>query len=186
MRNVTSSISSVSNTYATKLTFVAGFDRIKTIARQLLEQCHNGFIGWSGCDLLAEMRHDLLRHQLLLLQNQLIRNVSYVTAGNQHTGVQHISIVTELLNHCRRATRDHYTSFNQFFEARFRTTYGPTLKRAFQAARDDGFVGTDESSLVERLETVDVSIVMGSDRNIKITKPTDMELARLFAKDAEA
>jgi 2-C-methyl-D-erythritol 4-phosphate cytidylyltransferase len=33
---------------------------------------------------------------------------------------------------------------------------------------------------VERLEQVDVRVVMGSDRNIKITKPGDMDLARLF------
>jgi len=54
------------------------------------------------------------------------------------------------------------------------------LKKAFEQARADSFVGTDESSLVERLEQVEVSVVPGSDRNIKITKPTDMELARLF------
>ncbi|MDX2150238.1 MAG: 2-C-methyl-D-erythritol 4-phosphate cytidylyltransferase [Bryobacteraceae bacterium] len=53
------------------------------------------------------------------------------------------------------------------------------LKRAFLKAGEDGFTGTDESSLVERLE-VEVSVVAGSDRNIKITKPSDMELARLF------
>ena len=54
------------------------------------------------------------------------------------------------------------------------------LKRAFESARRDGFTGTDESSLVERLEEVEVSVVQGSDRNIKITRPTDMDLARLF------
>jgi len=54
------------------------------------------------------------------------------------------------------------------------------LKQAFEAARRDGFVGTDESSLVERLDQVEVRVVMGSDHNIKITKPADMELARLF------
>jgi 2-C-methyl-D-erythritol 4-phosphate cytidylyltransferase len=53
------------------------------------------------------------------------------------------------------------------------------LMRAFAAARGDGFIGTDESSLVERLD-VEVSVVMGSDRNIKITKPGDMDLAHLF------
>ena len=53
------------------------------------------------------------------------------------------------------------------------------LKRAFEAARADGFAGTDEASLVERLD-VEVSVVPGSDRNIKITKPGDMDLARLF------
>jgi 2-C-methyl-D-erythritol 4-phosphate cytidylyltransferase len=54
------------------------------------------------------------------------------------------------------------------------------LRRAFARAREDGFIGTDESSLVERLEQVEVSVVPGSDRNIKITKPSDMDLARLF------
>jgi 2-C-methyl-D-erythritol 4-phosphate cytidylyltransferase len=54
------------------------------------------------------------------------------------------------------------------------------LKRAFEMARQDGFLGTDEASLVERLEQIDVSVVQGTDRNIKITKPTDMDLARLF------
>jgi 2-C-methyl-D-erythritol 4-phosphate cytidylyltransferase len=53
------------------------------------------------------------------------------------------------------------------------------LQRAFESARADGFTGTDESSLVERLD-VEVSVVMGSDRNIKITKPGDMDLAHLF------
>src|SRR5258708_358153 len=60
------------------------------------------------------------------------------------------------------------------------------LKKAFDLARADGFIGTDESSLVERLEQVDVSVVQGSDRNIKITKPTDMELARLFLDEETA
>ena len=53
------------------------------------------------------------------------------------------------------------------------------LRRAFAKAREDGFTGTDEASLVERLE-VDVSVVPGSERNIKITRPSDMDLARLF------
>ncbi|MGI8742787.1 MAG: 2-C-methyl-D-erythritol 4-phosphate cytidylyltransferase [Bryobacteraceae bacterium] len=54
------------------------------------------------------------------------------------------------------------------------------LRRAFDKAREDGFIGTDESSLVERLEQIEVTVVPGSDRNIKITKPSDMDLARLF------
>jgi 2-C-methyl-D-erythritol 4-phosphate cytidylyltransferase len=54
------------------------------------------------------------------------------------------------------------------------------LRRAFEKAREDLFTGTDESSLVERLEQVEVSVVLGTDRNIKITKPSDMELARLY------
>lgn len=54
------------------------------------------------------------------------------------------------------------------------------LRQAFEKARNDLFIGTDESSLVERLEQVEVSVVLGTDRNIKITKPSDMELARLY------
>jgi 2-C-methyl-D-erythritol 4-phosphate cytidylyltransferase len=54
------------------------------------------------------------------------------------------------------------------------------LARAFESARADNFTGTDESSLVERLDQVEISVVLGSDRNIKITRPNDMDLARLF------
>ncbi len=54
------------------------------------------------------------------------------------------------------------------------------LREAFSQARADNFTGTDEASLVERLEQVEVSVVLGSDRNIKITRPGDMDLARLF------
>lgn len=54
------------------------------------------------------------------------------------------------------------------------------LRQAFAQARADKFTGTDEASLVERLEIVDVSVVQGSDRNIKITKPADLDLAHLF------
>jgi 2-C-methyl-D-erythritol 4-phosphate cytidylyltransferase len=60
------------------------------------------------------------------------------------------------------------------------------LREAFARARKDNFNGTDESSLVERLETVEVSVVLGSDRNIKITKPSDMELARFFLAEEAA
>jgi 2-C-methyl-D-erythritol 4-phosphate cytidylyltransferase len=59
------------------------------------------------------------------------------------------------------------------------------LVRAFQSARQDGFIGTDEASLVERLD-VEVTVVLGNDRNIKITKPSDMDLARLFFQEQTA
>ena len=53
------------------------------------------------------------------------------------------------------------------------------LRRAFEQARQDQFLGTDEASLVEHLGE-DVRVLLGSDRNIKITRPSDMALARLF------
>ena len=51
------------------------------------------------------------------------------------------------------------------------------LKEAFARARADGVNASDEAGLVERLGH-DVHVVLGSERNMKITKPTDMELAR--------
>ena len=56
------------------------------------------------------------------------------------------------------------------------------LKQAFARAQEDLFTGTDEASLVERLEQIEVSVVPGSDRNIKITKPADLDLAELFLR----
>ena len=58
------------------------------------------------------------------------------------------------------------------------------IKRAFDSAREDGFTGTDEASLVERLGE-NVWVVMGSARNIKITTPADMELAEFLLAQAE-
>jgi 2-C-methyl-D-erythritol 4-phosphate cytidylyltransferase len=55
----------------------------------------------------------------------------------------------------------------------------PILKEGFARAAADGFNGTDESSLVERMGKT-VVVLMGSDRNIKITKPSDLPLARLY------
>lgn len=58
------------------------------------------------------------------------------------------------------------------------------IKRAFDSAAEDGFTGTDEASLVERLGE-SVWVVMGSARNIKITTPADMELAEFLMSQAE-
>jgi len=53
------------------------------------------------------------------------------------------------------------------------------LKEAFAKAASDGVNASDEAGLVERLG-YDVHVVHGTERNIKITKPSDMELARLY------
>jgi 2-C-methyl-D-erythritol 4-phosphate cytidylyltransferase len=53
------------------------------------------------------------------------------------------------------------------------------LKEAFARAQADGVTASDEAGLVERLG-YDVHVVLGSERNIKITKPADMELARFY------
>lgn len=55
------------------------------------------------------------------------------------------------------------------------------IKKAFEEAAADGFVGTDEASLVER-SGHPVAVVMGSPRNIKITTPADLELAEHYSR----
>lgn len=50
------------------------------------------------------------------------------------------------------------------------------IREAFEKAYADGFMGTDESQLVERLGQR-VSVVEGSPLNIKITRPFDLRLA---------
>ena len=53
------------------------------------------------------------------------------------------------------------------------------LKEAFARAQADGVNASDEAGLVERMGR-DVHVVLGSERNIKITKPADMDLARFY------
>jgi len=55
------------------------------------------------------------------------------------------------------------------------------IKKAFDEASADGFMGTDEASLAER-SGHEVAVVMGSPKNIKITTPGDMELAEFYLK----
>lgn len=53
------------------------------------------------------------------------------------------------------------------------------LKQAFARAEADGYHGSDEAVLVERLGA-EVFVVVGSERNLKITRPADLELARFL------
>ncbi len=57
------------------------------------------------------------------------------------------------------------------------------IKKAFDEALADGFIGTDEASLVER-SGHEVAVVMGTPRNIKITTPADFELAKFYLKQS--
>jgi len=59
--------------------------------------------------------------------------------------------------------------------------YG-VIKKAFDEAAADGFMGTDEASLAER-SGHEVAVVMGSPRNIKITTPSDMDLAEFYLRE---
>jgi 2-C-methyl-D-erythritol 4-phosphate cytidylyltransferase len=55
------------------------------------------------------------------------------------------------------------------------------LEHAFRQARQDGFVGTDEASLVERTGAP-VHLVPDSGWNLKVTTPDDLAVAELLAR----
>jgi 2-C-methyl-D-erythritol 4-phosphate cytidylyltransferase len=59
------------------------------------------------------------------------------------------------------------------------------LLEAFARARQDGVTASDEAGLVERMGH-DVHVVVGSERNLKITRPGDMELAEFYLRQERA
>ncbi|MDH4330749.1 MAG: 2-C-methyl-D-erythritol 4-phosphate cytidylyltransferase [Candidatus Moranbacteria bacterium] len=58
----------------------------------------------------------------------------------------------------------------------------PLAKKAFENAKKDNFIGTDDISLVERLG-VSAKIIQASENNFKITTPIDLELAKIILKN---
>jgi 2-C-methyl-D-erythritol 4-phosphate cytidylyltransferase len=53
------------------------------------------------------------------------------------------------------------------------------LRDAFRKAQEDDVNASDEAAVVERFGH-DVFVVLGSERNLKITRPSDMDLARFY------
>ncbi|MCI5125018.1 MAG: 2-C-methyl-D-erythritol 2,4-cyclodiphosphate synthase [Candidatus Electrothrix sp. AR5] len=56
------------------------------------------------------------------------------------------------------------------------------LERAYEYAAATEFIGTDEASLLEHAG-VSVSVVMGSEENIKITRPEDLRIAATLLRE---
>jgi 2-C-methyl-D-erythritol 4-phosphate cytidylyltransferase len=59
------------------------------------------------------------------------------------------------------------------------------LLEAFAKARQDGVSASDEAGLIERMGR-DVHVVAGSERNLKITRPGDMQLAEFYLREERA
>jgi len=53
------------------------------------------------------------------------------------------------------------------------------LKQAFKKANSENFYGTDEGTLIEHLGAP-VKVIEGSEKNIKITRPEDLELSENY------
>ncbi len=58
------------------------------------------------------------------------------------------------------------------------------LEKAFASALSEDFAGTDEAALLERIGC-EVRIIMGSERNLKITRPDDLSLAEALLKNRQ-
>ncbi|MEJ2202073.1 MAG: 2-C-methyl-D-erythritol 4-phosphate cytidylyltransferase, partial [Desulfuromonadaceae bacterium] len=58
------------------------------------------------------------------------------------------------------------------------------IHAAYERAQQEGWRGTDDASLVERLG-LPIAMVEGDYRNIKITTPDDLELARVFLAERD-
>lgn len=59
------------------------------------------------------------------------------------------------------------------------------LKEGYEHAINEGIIGTDDSSLVEK-SGYDVKMIMGSYDNIKITTPEDLIIAESLLKDMDS
>jgi len=59
------------------------------------------------------------------------------------------------------------------------------LLQAFERAAADGITASDEAALVERIGHA-VHVVLGSERNLKITRPGDIELAEFYLSQERA
>jgi 2-C-methyl-D-erythritol 4-phosphate cytidylyltransferase len=70
----------------------------------------------------------------------------------------------------------------RYFRAQTPQCFGqPLLRRAFDRAHAEGFSGTDEAALVERLGAP-IRIVPGSERNLKVTTLEDLERVEYYLK----
>ncbi|MEQ8577404.1 MAG: 2-C-methyl-D-erythritol 4-phosphate cytidylyltransferase [Balneola sp.] len=55
------------------------------------------------------------------------------------------------------------------------------IVEAYESALKEGFLGTDDASLIERIGG-EVKMVMGDSENLKITYPVDLKMAELIAE----
>lgn len=60
--------------------------------------------------------------------------------------------------------------------------YGADLLAVHECAQQQGYLGTDDASLIEKYSNLPVSMVLGSYENIKLTTPEDMLIGEAIVK----
>jgi 2-C-methyl-D-erythritol 4-phosphate cytidylyltransferase len=116
-----------------------------------------------------------------------IEEIENVVQQAEHTGAAILGVpIVDTVKHAEREFVESTLTREHLILAQtpqvFRTEI---LIQAFQRAAKDEYYGTDESSLVERIGHP-VAIVRGSERNIKITRPGDLTLAKAFLAEQAA
>ncbi len=160
-----------------------GFRKVQELVPGGVERQDSVFNGLQACGAAIDdivLIHDGVRP---LLQPQLIdRLVEQVREGGAClVGVPVKDTIKRVQGGRIQETPDRRDLWQAQTPQAFR--YGQIAEAYAQACRD-GFRGTDDASLVERLGQP-VTVVTGSYRNIKITTPEDLLLARAFLDCSE-
>lgn len=136
---------------------------------------------WNGlCALPAACTHVLVHDgaRCLVDRDTILRCMDSVLASG--SGVAAIPAVDTI-----KEVDAENTVVNTPDRARLRAVQTPQgfrtelLRNAHLAAQRDGFLGTDDASLLEHLG-IPVKLTLGDRRNIKITTPEDMMIAAAF------
>jgi 2-C-methyl-D-erythritol 4-phosphate cytidylyltransferase len=138
------------------------------------ESVYNGILALDGCDSLVV--HEAVRPLVSLEEFRALidaadENVMYgipipFTVLKGHDYIEDLLERSELVN----------VQLPQKFNA-------AALRAAHERARDEGTTFTEDASLFFRYDGGSVRILRGSDRNLKITVPTDLIIAEAIYAD---
>ncbi len=157
-----------------------GFTKVKAVVAGGAERQHsvlNGLRAAAADDDDLVLIHDGVRPFVPLHVLQRALDVARTTDGAL-VAVPAKDTIKVVENGIIRATPPRETLWLAQTPQAFR--YG-IIRAAHEIAEAEGFLGTDDASLVERLGK-EIHIVLGDYRNIKITTPEDLVLAEAFLR----
>lgn len=136
---------------------------------------------WNGlCALPEECTHVLIHDGARCLVDQDTIRRCMQSVEERGTGVAAIPVIDTIK--AVDASEQVVSTFNRASLRAVQTPQGFTvelIRRAHLAAQAEGFLGTDDASLVERMGTP-VHLTLGDRRNIKLTTPEDMVMVEAY------
>lgn len=158
-----------------------GFKKVTNVVAggaERQDSVKNGLAAVSeGCDIVVI--HDGVRP---FVKGEMISSI-VKAAGEYHAasiGVKVKDTVKETQNDC--IVRKTLPRQNLWLTQTPQAFKYSVLQKAYAAAMNDGYYGTDDASLVERIG-IKVKMVAGSYENIKITTPEDLIMAEALLKN---